>query len=86
MNRRWAAGVALVTGGSAILLLALWLRNPLLPYGSEPPAASGEQLEARAHALSQLRSAVSNEVERLTSRATSSLDAPAATPFDHLER
>ncbi|MFN2603627.1 MAG: PAS domain-containing sensor histidine kinase [Gemmatimonadaceae bacterium] len=85
MNRRWGSGVALVTGGSAILLLALWLRNPLLPYGSEPRAASGDQLEARAHALSQLRSALSNEVERLTAKATSSLDAPAATPFDHLE-
>lgn len=87
MNRRWASGVALVTGGSAILLLALWLRNPLLPYGSEPRAASGDQLEARALALSQLKGALSNEVERLTAKARRSLDAPsAATAFDHLER
>ncbi len=87
MNRRWASGVALVTGASVILLLALWLRNPLLPYGSEPRAASGDQQQARAHALSQLRSALSNEVERLAAKARSSLDAPvAATAFDHLEK
>ncbi len=85
MNRRWASGVALLTGGSAILLLALWLRNPLLPYGSETRAASGDQQQARALALSQLRGALSNEVERLTAKATSSLDAPAGAPFDHLE-
>ena len=82
MNRRWAPGIALVAGGSAILLLALWLRNPLLPYGGEAPSASG----GAAQALSALRTALQSEHRRLVVDAQKALDAPATIyeAFDHL--
>lgn len=97
MNRRWAPGVALVAGGSAILLLALWLRDPLLPYGDEPSGASGRdraapataggyESDARATALSSLRASLAAAERRLRSHATRALDAPTALQpaFDHL--
>jgi len=59
VNRRWTPGIALVVGGSAILLLALWLRNPLLPYGGEAATASGTEARTLS-ALSALRGALEN--------------------------
>jgi two-component system nitrogen regulation sensor histidine kinase NtrY len=97
VNRRWAPRVALLAGGSAILLLALWLRSPLLPYGGDAPNASrggpagaaGTDIyesEVRAGALSALRASLEQEEQRLIGAATHALDAPPVTQraFDHL--
>ena len=98
MKNRWAPGIALVAGGSAILLVALWLRNPLLPYGGDLPTASdriasgsgatqnGYDAEVRARALSALRVALDRELRRLVVDAQRALDAPPPVDeaFDHL--
>lgn len=97
MNRRWVPGLALAAGGSAILLLAVWVRDPLLPYGAEAPGASGrdttvaakpntDQLEARSRGLSALRGEVAKAEGRLRREATSALDAPSFVEgaFDRL--
>jgi two-component system nitrogen regulation sensor histidine kinase NtrY len=91
MNRRWAPGIALVAGGSAILLLALWLRNPLLPYGGVAPAASGTTANTEARtlsALAALRGALENNRRQLVSDALKAIDAPtrASEVFDYLAR
>jgi signal transduction histidine kinase len=98
VKRRWAPAIALVAGGSAILLVALWLRNPLLPYGGGLPTASdrtasgagatqnGYEAEVRARALSALRAALDRELRRLVADAQRALDAPPAVDkaFDHV--
>jgi len=85
VNRRWTPGIALVVGGSAILLLALWLRNPLLPYGGEAAAASGTEARTLS-ALSALRGALDNNQRQLVSDARKAVNAPTGTSeaFDYL--
>jgi hypothetical protein len=91
------SGIALFAAGVAMLLLALWLRNPVLPYGDDAPAASGagvsstngsSQYDANVHseALAELRSAVNDEKARLTANATRALNAPnnLDDAFDYL--
>ena len=98
MNRRWVPAAVLVAAGSAIVLLALWLRNPVLPYGGDQPGASGDgstsatsragsyESQARARGLSALRAGLATEQRRLTLDATRALDAPqrVESAFDHL--
>jgi len=98
VRRRLAPGVALVVGSSAVLLLALWLRSPLLPYAGEAADASGGGLgatsakgdryesEARARGLLALRNAVTEEERRLRRAATLALEAPNSlgAAFDYL--
>jgi two-component system, NtrC family, nitrogen regulation sensor histidine kinase NtrY len=81
-----------------MLLFALWLRNPVLPYGGEGPTASGgpttpasasaQQYEndARRRGLSSLRAALATERQRLQRNAVKALDAPANVEraFDYL--
>jgi hypothetical protein len=88
VKRRLAPGVALVAGGSLILLLAVWLRNPLLPYAAETADASGRasgassstasayESDARARAMAALRSAVAEEQRRLRRAAALALESP----------
>jgi len=88
VKRRVAPGIALFAGGSAILLLALWLRSPLLPYGGEaanasgrgrtPPAGSvdGYESNVRARGMAALRNAINEEERRLRNAATRALSSP----------
>ncbi len=99
MKRRLAPGIALVAGGSAILLLALWLRSPLLPYGGEAADASGGGLtpsgatasryetDARARGVRALRNAITNEERRLRGAAVRALASPGSldAAFEYLE-
>ena len=41
MNWRWGRRIAYAATGAAVLLLAYWLRDPLIPYGAITPGASG---------------------------------------------
>ena len=98
MNRRWKLAAVLVAAGSAIVLLALWVRNPVLPYGGGQPGASGGgapvaaakagsyESEARARGVSALRSALAVEQQRLQLSAQRALDAPssAESAFERL--
>jgi signal transduction histidine kinase len=72
--------------GIAIILLAWWLRNPLLPYGSDTPDASnfsgrfGAQDDPevrRLAALREIRQEISDAEARLSAAALKALDAPA---------
>jgi two-component system nitrogen regulation sensor histidine kinase NtrY len=92
MNRRWAQGSVLLAGSVAILILALWLRNPVLPYGGEQPDASGpsrssspvasaaEEAETRNRALASLRMGLAADERRLALDARRALDAPPPAP------
>lgn len=71
--------------GIAVILLAWWLRNPLLPYGSETPDASGfsRRLGAaddpevrRLTALREIRQEISSAEARLSASTVKALDAP----------
>jgi two-component system nitrogen regulation sensor histidine kinase NtrY len=98
MKRRLAPRVALVAGGSAILLFALWLRSPLLPYPGEAADASGRaqaapgastdgtESDARARGLLALRNAITEEEGRLRRAARLALGAPPRLDdaFDYL--
>lgn len=100
MNRRWKPAAVLIAAGSAIVLLALWVRNPVLPYGGGQPDASGGGIpasttrpgsyesQARARGLSALRAALVAEEKRLQLDARRALDAPSRieSAFDHLSR
>jgi signal transduction histidine kinase len=99
VKRRLAPGIALFAGGSAVLLLALWLRSPLLPYGVEAADASGRtqappsgttanyESRARARGLTSLRNAITEEERRLRSAAARALASPrnVDAAFDYLE-
>jgi signal transduction histidine kinase len=72
--------------GAAIILLAWWLRNPLLPYGGESSGASdfsgrseaGSDTEVRRlEALRELREKIAETEAKLRISATKALDAPA---------
>jgi two-component system nitrogen regulation sensor histidine kinase NtrY len=90
VNRRWAPGVALAAGCTAILIVALWLRNPVLPYAADASAASGHpgttasgavtgyEAEARARGILALRDALADEERTLRRHAIAALDAPPA--------
>jgi len=97
MNQRWKLAAVLVAAGSAIVLLALWVRNPVLPYGGGQPGASGSgapagaaragsyESEARARGLSALRSALTVEQQHLQLDAQRALgNADASLTVDRL--
>lgn len=81
-----------------ILLLAVWLRNPLLPYaadtadasgrasGASPGTASTYESDARARAIAALRSAVVEQERRLRRAAALALESPGSldAAFDYL--
>lgn len=75
-----------MAAGVAIVLLAWWLRNPLLPYGSDTPGASAFSSRFRVRddpevrrlaALREISREIANAEIRLTRAATLALDAPA---------
>jgi hypothetical protein len=83
---RWTGRVALTVTGAAILLLAWWLRNPIIPYGGDTSRASqisAESREAddaartRSEAVSAASAAVRDAERRLNEIARAALDAPA---------
>ena len=78
MNLHWGRRVLYIAAGAAILLLACWLRNPLIPYGGGTPGASGiSESEARsAEGARALTKAVTEEHRRLANLAASALRAP----------
>ncbi|HUQ18551.1 MAG TPA: ATP-binding protein [Gemmatimonadaceae bacterium] len=87
MSRRLASGIALLAVGVAMILLALWLRNPVLPYDGDASAASGHyDATVRAQAMADLRSSLQTERARLTRDALHALGAPPTIDkaFDHL--
>lgn len=72
--------------GAAIILLAWWLRNPLLPYGGESAGASdfsgrskaGSDTEVRRlEALRELGEKIAQTEAQLRIAATKALDAPS---------
>ena len=78
-----------------MVLLAWWLRDPLIPYGGDTPGASGlsadsavqdEAFRRREEALAALTSAIRSRQGELAATATAALDAPAASEaaFDHV--
>ncbi len=71
--------------GVAVIALAWWLRNPLLPYGSDTPGASGfsrsfgakdDPEVRRLTALGEIKQEIADAETRLTVAATKALDAP----------
>ena len=100
MKRRWMPAAVLIAAGSAIVLLALWVRNPVLPYGGGPPGASGGgtagvsaspgsyESQARSRGFSALRTALAEEQRRLQLNAERSLVAPRniESAFEYLSR
>ncbi|HEX2722475.1 MAG TPA: ATP-binding protein [Gemmatimonadaceae bacterium] len=75
----------LATAGAAVLLLAWWLRNPLIPYGGETTRASGISADSaptgaaaspRAVAIRALAAAIRSEEARLHQIATAAISAP----------
>ncbi|MEO8194138.1 MAG: hypothetical protein ABI681_09810, partial [Gemmatimonadales bacterium] len=96
MRGRSAGDLALAAAGAAILLVALWLRNPLIPYGGASPRASGnspdstldeEALARRADAIRSIAAAVGVEQSRLARIASTALAAPTdpKSAFDYLK-
>ena len=86
MNVRWGWRAGYAAAGLAILLLAYWLRNPLIPYGGETLGASGISTDSarsdeaevnRLQAIRALRTAIVREQRLLVSAAASALGAPA---------
>ena len=78
--------MALAVAGVAILLLAYWLRNPLLPYGDAGSRASGfspqsesgsDAARRRIAALSALQRKVTEATAILELVSAQALDAPA---------
>jgi len=72
--------------GVAIVLLAWWLRNPLLPYGGDTPGASGfsgrfglqdDPDLRRLTALREISQEISEAEVRLGTATRTALDAPA---------
>jgi signal transduction histidine kinase len=98
MNRRWRPAAALIAAGSAIVLLALWLRNPVLPYAGDQPGASAGvsppapastadyESQARARGLAALRTSLAEEQQRLIRDASHALELPRGITraFAHL--
>jgi signal transduction histidine kinase len=78
VNLLWIRRILYVAAGAAILLLAYWLRNPLIPYGGDTPRASAnsESDRRRADAMRALERAIVAEQRRLAQLAASALDAP----------
>ena len=96
MNGRWARRLAYAVGGGAILLLAYWLRNPLIPYGATTPRASGNSADSariadadslRNRAADALALAIAERHRELARLAAEALDAPddAEGAFDFLK-
>jgi signal transduction histidine kinase len=86
-----------LVAGAAVVLLAWWLRDPLIPYGGETPGASGissdstppdEPLRKREQALAAMADAIRSKQAELGVIAASALEAPArpADAFEFLER
>ncbi|MDO8500277.1 MAG: HAMP domain-containing sensor histidine kinase [Gemmatimonadaceae bacterium] len=83
---RWTERLALAVAGAVILLLALWLRNPLIPYGGGSPRASDfssdsgradDAARRRADAIQSVTAEVVSTQPRLASIAALALEAPA---------
>ena len=96
MNGGWAKRLAFAIAGGAILLLAWWLRSPLIPYGATTPRASGISVDSariseadlrRDRAIDALAAAVADRHRELARIATAALDAPedAEAAFDFLK-
>jgi len=86
MRGRWAGGLALAAAGAAILLLAFWLRNPLIPYSGNTSGASSfsadsareaEALARRAKAIQSLGSEVVRVQRQLAAHVAAAVNAPA---------
>ena len=85
MKGRWASRLAYAGVGAAVLLLAYWLRNPLIPYGEGTPSASSISTDSarddeadrrRQEAVSALASAIQEKQKELAQYAFSALNAP----------
>ncbi|HEU4879900.1 MAG TPA: hypothetical protein VFT21_10625, partial [Gemmatimonadaceae bacterium] len=85
MKVGWGWRLGYAAAGIAILLLAYWLRNPLIPYGGDTPGASGISSDSarsdeaevnRLQAIRSLRSAIVREQRQLVRAAASALGAP----------
>jgi two-component system nitrogen regulation sensor histidine kinase NtrY len=71
-----------------LLLIALWVRTPVLPQPAAAPSGDNEPASDADIDIRALEAALSSELARLDDRATAALDAPAAIPdaFEYLAR
>jgi two-component system, NtrC family, nitrogen regulation sensor histidine kinase NtrY len=85
VNVKWGWRLAYAAAGVVILLLAYWLRNPLIPYGRATPGASGISADSvrsdeaqvnRLQAIRALRTAIVRQQRDLVTAAASALNAP----------
>lgn len=90
-------GVAFVAAGAAILLLAWWLRNPLVPYDSVAPDASDLSADSargagavarRDEAIREFRLEILSTQRSLARIAVAALEAPEdpAAAFRYVRR
>lgn len=89
MNQRWGRRVSYVAAGALTLLLAYWLRDPLIPYGGVTSGASrNSESESRsAEATRALERSVRDAQGRLSGLASAALEAPrdAESAFEYLK-
>ena len=95
MSWRGGRRIAYAATGAAVILLAYWLRNPLIPYGGIPSGASGisadssgiSESDARhAEAVTALGDAIRENQRALAVVANAALGVPdqADAAFDFL--
>ena len=79
--------VTALVAGAAVVLLAYWLRDPLIPYGSDTSGASdfsgdsaavGSGAGRREEAIRAISAAIAAEQRRLSGIAAAALESPAA--------
>ncbi len=96
LNRVWRRRLGFAAAGAAILLLASWLRNPLIPYGSTSARASAtapdsarsrEEASRRERAIVAVANAVTASEALLSEVARAALSAPGDPDlaFDFLD-
>ncbi|HEX5577138.1 MAG TPA: hypothetical protein VFX40_02125, partial [Gemmatimonadaceae bacterium] len=89
--------MAALLAGAAVVLLAFWLRDPLIPYGGDTPRASEfsadstrveDSARRRVLALDAMRDAIQATHSRLAEIAALALDAPGTSDgaFEFLKR
>ena len=91
------SGVAVIVAGAAVVLLAWWLRDPLIPYGADSAGASNfsgdtaralEPARRRSEAIAAMSDELHSTHRRLAEVAEAALSSPPAptAAFAHLRK